>query len=70
MYDKLCVKILLSEQILLSFKSLKLAQNLHDNKTGFVRPGHIMLCQILPILIIDLMLYSYLLCMHLQSLKI
>ena len=43
-YDKLCVKILFSEKILLSFKSLKLAQNLHGNKTGFVRPGHIYSC--------------------------
>ena len=40
MYDKICVKILLSEKILLSFKSLKLTQNLHGNKTGFVRLGH------------------------------
>ena len=40
-YDKLCVKILLSQKILLRFESLKLAQNLHGNKTGFVRPGHI-----------------------------
>ena len=40
MNDTLSVKILLSEKILLSFKPLKLAKNLHDNKTGFVRPGH------------------------------
>ena len=33
--------MVLSEKILLSFKSLKLAQNLHGNKTGFVRLGHI-----------------------------
>ena len=37
MYDKLCVKILVSEKILLT---LKLAQNLHGNKTGFVISGH------------------------------
>ena len=39
--DKLCVKILFSEKILISFKSLKLAQNLHGNKTGFVSRSHI-----------------------------
>ena len=40
-YDKLSVKTVLLEKILLSFKSLKLAQNLDGNKTGFVRPGHV-----------------------------
>ena len=45
-HDKLCVKIILSEKILLSFKSLKLAQNLHSNKTGFVRLGHILYLKI------------------------
>ena len=41
-YDKPCVISLRSEEKLLSFKSLKLAKNLHDNKTGFVRPDHIL----------------------------
>ena len=45
-YNELCVKIVLSEKVLLSFKSLKLAQNLHGNKTGFVRPGHNLLLYI------------------------
>ena len=40
-YDKLCVKIVLSEKMLLSFKFLKSDQNLHGNRTGFVRQGHI-----------------------------
>ena len=41
-HGEVCAKILCSEKELLNLKDSKLTQNFYGNKTGFVRPGHIL----------------------------
>ena len=41
-HGEACAKILCSEKELLNLKDSKLTQNFYGNKTGFVRPGHIL----------------------------
>ena len=42
LYGEACAKLLCSEKELLNLKDSKLTQNFCGNKTGFVRPGHIL----------------------------
>ena len=41
-HGEVCAEILYSEKELLNLKNSKLTQNFYGNKTGFVRPGHIL----------------------------
>ena len=41
-HGEVCAKILCSEKELLNLKDSKLTENFYGNKTGFVRPGHIL----------------------------
>ena len=41
-HDEVCAKIFCSEKELLNLKDSKLTQKFYGNKTGFVRPGHIL----------------------------
>ena len=41
-HGETCAKILCSEKELLNLKDSKLTKNFYGNKTGFVRPGHIL----------------------------
>ena len=45
-HGEACAKILCPEKELLNLKDSKLTQNFYGNKTGFVRPGHILICSV------------------------
>ena len=42
-HGEVCAKILCSEKELLNLKNSKVTENFYGNKTGFGRPGHILI---------------------------